>query len=58
MHSTAKQAGTIAQMANVKQLLIGHLSARYNKVQHLVLQEAQSVFENTILAEDMQEIVF
>jgi ribonuclease Z len=48
-HSTALQAAQIALAANVKQLLIGHFSARYNEAEPL-LQEAQSVFENTLEA--------
>lgn len=51
LHSTAKQAATIAQLAQVKQLIIGHYSARYATLDHL-LQEAQSVFSNTLLSYD------
>lgn len=48
-HSTAKQAATIAQKSNAKQLIIGHYSSRYDDLSgHLA--EAQSVFENTKLA--------
>ena len=32
LHSTAKQAATIASKAQVKQLLLGHFSARYPHV--------------------------
>lgn len=50
-HSTAKQAGQIAEMANVKQLIMGHLSARYeNGDQHVV--EAKPYFENCSYVED------
>ena len=48
-HSTALQAATIAQKAQVTQLMIGHYSARYRDLQPL-LDEAKSVFENTLLA--------
>lgn len=48
-HSTAKEAATIAKMAEVKQLIIGHYSARYKDLSPL-LNEARSVFENTVLA--------
>jgi len=57
MHSTAQQAASIALKANVKQLLIGHFSARYANKNGL-LHEAKAVFENTILAEDMKVIEF
>jgi ribonuclease Z len=50
-HSTAKQAATIAQMAKVKELMLGHYSARYNKVEPL-LAEAKSIFPNTLLANE------
>lgn len=48
-HSTALQAATIAQKAEVHQLMIGHYSARYRELQPL-LDEAQTVFSNTILS--------
>ena len=50
-HSTTVEAATIAKKANVKKLLIGHFSARYDDLQPL-LDEARSVFPNTIVAED------
>ena len=43
----------IAQAANVKRLMIGHFSARYNDAQPL-LDEAQSVFLNTLEAVEGQ----
>ena len=51
-HSTARQAGEIARKANVKRLIIGHYSARYNN-QNELLVEAKAVFENTVLGEDL-----
>lgn len=48
-HTTALQAGEIAQKAQVKQLLIGHFSARYKTLDGL-LNEARSVFSDTDLA--------
>jgi len=51
-HSTARQAAEIAKKANVKKLIIGHYSARYNN-QNELLNEAKEVFENTVLGEDM-----
>lgn len=50
-HSTAKQAAEIARMAQVKRLLIGHYSARYENPAAL-LKEAAAVFPNTLLAEE------
>jgi len=50
-HCTALQAATIAQKAEVRQLMIGHFSARYDELS-LFTQEAKTVFSNTILAEE------
>lgn len=51
MHSTAQQAATIANMARVKKLIIGHFSSRYKNV-NVLLEEARSVFPNTLAAEE------
>jgi ribonuclease Z len=48
-HSTAKQAATIAKMAQAEKLLLGHFSARYKDLAPL-LEEAKSIFPNTELA--------
>lgn len=45
-HSTAGQAAEIAKMANVKKLIIGHFSSRYDDPD-LLLREAKAVFSNT-----------
>jgi ribonuclease Z len=55
-HTTALQAAHIAEAANVKQLMIGHFSARYNDAQPLLL-EAQSVFINTVEALEGQVLI-
>ena len=51
MHCTARQAATIAQKAQVGQLIIGHYSARHSDKTTL-LKEAKEVFDNTVLAKD------
>lgn len=51
LHSTATQAATIAKLADVKKLIIGHFSARYNDAS-LFEKEAQVVFENTVAAKE------
>lgn len=48
-HTTAHQAGVIAQKADVKQLIIGHFSTRYYDLQPL-LDECREVFPDTNLA--------
>lgn len=50
-HTTALQAGTIAKKAKVGQLILGHYSARYDKIDaHLA--EAKAVFDATSLGFD------
>ena len=50
-HSTAKQAAEIAKGANVKRLVIGHYSSRYEE-EDLLLQEAKDIFPNTQCANE------
>lgn len=51
MHCTASQAALIAQKAGVKQLMLGHYSARYDELSEFT-DEAKVIFENTIMAEE------
>jgi len=51
LHSTAKQAASIAEQAEVKQLILGHYSARYKKTSDFV-NEAKTIFNNTSAVED------
>jgi len=48
-HCTTVQAATIAKSAGVKQLLIGHFSSKYDKLDEFE-KEAREVFPNTFLA--------
>jgi ribonuclease Z len=48
-HSTTHQAATIAKLGNVKKLLLGHFSSKYETLDAF-LPEACEVFENTELA--------
>ena len=50
-HSTALEAGTIAQMAGVNRLILGHFSSRYTSLESF-MEEAQQRFQNTELAAD------
>lgn len=51
LHSTAKEAATIALKANVKQLILGHYSTRYDGLEPFK-KEAEEVFSNVLLADD------
>lgn len=50
-HSTAQQAAEIALEAQVKKMVIGHFSARYEN-EEVLLDEATAVFPQTILAKE------
>jgi len=50
-HTTAKEAAQFAAIANVKRLILGHFSARYNDLTPF-LTEAHAIFLETILAEE------
>ena len=56
-HSTTIDAATIAKLAKVKHLLIGHFSQRYRD-ESLLLEESKSVFKNTLIAKQGQTINF
>jgi ribonuclease Z len=56
-HSTTVQAATIAKKADVKQLIIGHFSARYRKDINSILEETKKIFGNTQCAEDGKTIL-
>jgi ribonuclease Z len=55
-HSTARQAATIASLAGVERLLVGHFSARYKDLTP-ILDEAKAIFPNTSLAIEGEEFV-
>ena len=50
-HSTAREAGRIALDAHAGKLVIGHYSQRYTNEQ-VLLEEARTLFPNTLLAEE------
>ena len=54
-HSTALQAATVARDAHVGKLLLGHYSARYAD-ERVLLREAQSIFPNSFLTNEMDII--
>lgn len=54
-HSTATQAAQFAQIAEVKRLVIGHFSARYDN-EKVLLDEAKLTFQDTILGREGMKI--
>ncbi|MGO4819107.1 ribonuclease Z [Flavobacterium sp. W22_SRS_FP1] len=57
LHSTAKEAATIALKANVKQLILGHYSTRYENI-NVFKDEAQTIFSEVLLADDGKNFDF
>lgn len=55
-HLTSIQAATMASKAGAKQLMLTHFSARYKDVKPMI-EEARSVFPNTIAAEEGKLLV-
>ncbi|MFH1520376.1 MAG: ribonuclease Z [Candidatus Micrarchaeota archaeon] len=51
MHSTSIDAATIAKKANVKQLVLTHISPRYSDIT-ILLEQAKEIFQQTKIAED------
>jgi ribonuclease Z len=55
-HSTAREAAEVARDAGADQLLLGHISARYDDPAPLV-DEAQAVFPGSEIAEELRRYV-
>jgi ribonuclease Z len=55
MHLTVKQAALIASENNAQKLVITHISQRY-KSSGDILDEAKTVFDNSIVAEDFMKV--
>ncbi|WP_406671322.1 ribonuclease Z [Methanolobus sp. ZRKC4] len=56
MHTTAEEAAQLAKEANVRNLILTHISSRYSDDVTPLLEEAKAVFENVSVAEDMMEV--
>ena len=57
LHSTAKEAATIALKSNAKQLILGHYSTRYENID-LFREEAATIFPEVLLADDGKSFDF
>ena len=55
-HLTAKQAATIAKKSKSKTLILTHLSQRYENAPQVLEKEAKSIFKNTKLVKDFDQI--
>ena len=55
-HSTSTEAAMDAKEMNAKQLILTHISTRYQEDALKLLEEAKEIFPNTILAEDLLKI--
>ncbi|MFX0029241.1 MAG: ribonuclease Z [Candidatus Hermodarchaeota archaeon] len=55
-HSTSIDAAIDAKEMNAKQLILTHISSRYQEDASILLEEAKEIFQNTILAEDLLKI--
>lgn len=56
-HLTASEAATIAKKARVKELLLTHISQRYEHCPEKLQKEARKIFKKTKLAKDFDKFV-
>lgn len=55
-HSTVKQAASLAKEAGVKELILNHISSRYQgKAVQQLLAEARDIFPNTTISKDFYQ---
>jgi ribonuclease Z len=54
-HSTPRQAASLAKEANVKRLVLTHISMRYTDAE-VLRQQAAAIFPNVTVAEDFMEL--
>jgi len=54
-HSTGVEAARVAREANVRQLIVTHISARHREVNTL-LEECKAIFPHTIVAYDLMRV--
>ena len=56
MHLTAQQAAKIAKKEKIKELILIHLSQRYENREHIILSEAKKIFANVKIAHDLTKV--
>jgi ribonuclease Z len=56
LHSTAGNVAKLAAMAEVRQLVLTHISSRYSQDTAPLLEDSKKYFENVMIAEDFMEI--
>ena len=56
LHLTSKQVGEIAKKANVKKLILTHISQRYESNLNEILNEAKKIFKNVELARELESV--
>jgi ribonuclease Z len=52
-HSTAAEAAEVAKRAGVHQLVLTHISTRYEENPAALLQEAKPIFPETVIAREL-----
>jgi ribonuclease Z len=55
-HSTAGEAAVLAKEADVRKLILTHISSRYTDDSEPILIDSKKIFGNVIVAEDLMEI--
>lgn len=55
-HATVTQAAELAKKAQVRKLVLTHISQRYSKSEDTLLKQARAVFRNTLLAYDLMRM--
>lgn len=55
-HLTASDAATIAKKAKAKQLILTHISQRYEHAPYLIEKEARKIFKNTRVVKDFDVV--
>lgn len=56
LHMTSEQAAKAAKQGKAKQLILTHISQRYEHKEKTILEEAKKIFPNTKIAEDFMQV--